>query len=106
MGYKVEDISIKNHTCYFFDDIINIKIFYPNNIKIDEKSHKNILIYYIGYVMIKGSKYVKIISVNPLYLFFSKVNGHFEEIDKSKYLTLVPGNESKEIIKNMKKSEI
>ena len=56
--------------------------------------------------MIKGSKYVKIISVNPLYLFFSKVNGHFEEINKSKYLTLVPGNESKEIIKNMKKSEI
>ena len=28
---------------------INIKGFDPNNIKIDEKSYKNILIYYIAY---------------------------------------------------------
>ena len=45
------------------------------------------------------SKYAKINSVNPLYLFFNKVNGYFEEINRSKYLTLVPANESKEIIK-------
>ena len=38
MSNKVNDISIKNHTYYFFDDIINIKIFDPNNIQIDEKS--------------------------------------------------------------------
>ena len=99
MSNKVKDISIKNHTYYFFDDIINIKNFDPNNIKIDEKSYKNILIYYIGYVTIKDSKYVKINSVNPLYLIFSKVNGYFEEINKNKYLTLVLTNESKEIIK-------
>ena len=67
-----------------------------NNIKIDEKSYKNILIYCIGYVMIKDSEYVKINSVNPLYLIFSKVNGYFEEINKSKYLTLFSTNESKE----------
>ena len=71
MSNKVKDISIKNHTYYFFDDIINIKNFDPNNIKIDEKSYKNILIYYIGYVTIKDSKYVKFNSVNPLYLIFS-----------------------------------
>ena len=47
MSNKVKDISIKNHVYYFFDDIIDIKDFDPNNIKIDEKSHKNILIYYI-----------------------------------------------------------
>ena len=41
---------------YFSDDIIKIKTFDPNKIKIDEKSHKNILIYYIGYVTIKDSK--------------------------------------------------
>ena len=46
------------------------------------KSHnKNILIYYIGYVMIKDSKYIKISSVNLLYFIFSKVNGYFEEIN-------------------------
>ena len=45
MNNKVKDISIKNHTYYFFDDIINIKHFDPSNIKTDEKSYKNILIY-------------------------------------------------------------
>ena len=38
MSNKVKDIDIKNRTYYFFDDIINIKKFDPNNIKIDEKS--------------------------------------------------------------------
>ena len=99
MSNKVKDININNHTYYFFDDIINIKHFDPNNTKTDEKSYKNILIYYIGYVTIKDSKYVKNNSVNPLYLIFSKVNGYFEEINKNKYLTLDPTDESKEIIK-------
>ena len=50
-------------------------------------------------MIIKDSKYIKINSVNPLYLIFSKVNAYFEEINKSKYLTLVPTNERKEQIK-------
>ena len=48
--------------------------------------------------MIKDPKYVKINIVNPLYLII-RVNGYFEEINKSKYLTLVPTNDSKEKIK-------
>ena len=43
----------------------------------------------------KDLKYQKINSVNPLYLIFSKMNEHFEEINKNKCLTLVPTNESK-----------
>ena len=62
----------------------------------DENSYKNILIYYTGYLTIKDSKYVKINSVNPLYLIFSKVNGYFEKINRNNYLTLVPNNEGKE----------
>ena len=50
---SVKGINIKNHTYYLFDDIIGIKDFDPNSIKTDEKSYKNILIYYIGYVTIK-----------------------------------------------------
>ena len=95
MSDKFKDINIKNHAYYFFDDIINIKNFDPINIKIDEKLYKNILIYYTGYVTIKNSKYVKINSVNPLYLIFIKVNRYFEKINKNKYLTLVPTNENK-----------
>ena len=67
MSNKVKDINTKNHTCYFFDEIINLKNFDPNNTKIHEKSYKNVLIYYIGYVTIKDSKYVKIYSVNPFF---------------------------------------
>ena len=48
---------------------------------------------------IKDPKYVKINTLNPLYLIFSKVNGYFEEINKGKCLTLVPTNESKVKIK-------
>ena len=69
---NVKDINIKNHTYYFFDDIINIKYFDPNNVRIDEKSYNNILVYYIGYVTIK--KDLKIYSVDPLYSIFHKVN--------------------------------
>ena len=81
MSNNVKDIYIKNHTYYFFDDIINIKDFDPNNIKIDEKTYKNILIYYITYVTIKDSKYVKINSVNCLYLMFHRINGYFGEMN-------------------------
>ena len=38
MSNKVKDIDMKNRKYYFFNDIINIKNFDPNNIKIDEKS--------------------------------------------------------------------
>ena len=37
MSNKVKDINIKNRTYYFFNDIIDIKNFYTNNIKVDEK---------------------------------------------------------------------
>ena len=41
-------------------------------------------------------EYIKIYCVNPMYLIFRNVKGCFEEIDKSKYLTLVSTNQSKE----------
>ena len=98
MSNNAKDINIENYTCYFFDVNINIKDLDPNNIEIDEKSHKNILFYYIAYITIKDSKYVKINSVNPLYLMFNKLNGYFEEINGNKYLKPVPTNGSKEKI--------
>ena len=66
MSNKFKDI--KNRTYHFFNDVINIENFDPNNIKIDERSYKDILTYYIGYVTIK--EYIKIYSVNSLYLIF------------------------------------
>ena len=109
MSNTIKSIDIKKHTYYVFDDIINIKDFDPNHIKIDENSYKNILIYYIRYVTIK--KDLKSDGVNPMYLIFNKVNGYFQEINGNKYLMLAPTNGSKgKIKKNMKnyglKSEI
>ena len=79
---------MKNQTYYFFDDIINIKGFDSNLLKIDKKSYKNIDIYYIGYITMKDSDYVKINSVNPLLLIVDKVDGS-EEKNGNKHLTLV-----------------
>ena len=52
MSNKVKDINIKHQTYYFFNDNIDKENVDPSNIKIDEKSYKNILIYYIRYVTI------------------------------------------------------
>ena len=65
-------MDIKNHTYYFFNDIVNIKNFDPINIKIDENSYKSFFIYYIGYVTIKDLKDVKINRVNFHNLFSTK----------------------------------
>ena len=73
-----------------------MKSFDPNEIKIYEKSYQNIFIYYTGYVTIKDSKYVKINSVNPLYL---QQNGYFEKMYENKHLALVLTNEINEMIK-------
>ena len=66
MSSKVKDISVKNHTYYFFDDTSSIKFFHPSK-ALQKNSY---LLHWICDV--KDSKYVKINSVNPLYLIFSK----------------------------------
>ena len=101
---SVKDISIKNETYFFFNDIINIKDFQPNNTEIDEKSYNNILINYIGYETIKKDH--KIYIVNPIYLSFYKIDEYFEDINGNNYLTLVTTNESKKNMKNMKNCDV
>ena len=62
---NIKEIDIKNQAYYFFDDMMNIEVFDPNLLKIDERSYKNINIYYIGYITMIDSDYAKIKSVNP-----------------------------------------
>ena len=45
MSNKVKDISIRNHIYYFSKDIMNIRIFDPNNIKIDKKFMQKYILY-------------------------------------------------------------
>ena len=79
--------------------MINIKDFDPNLLKIDKKSYKNIDIYYIDYITVKDSDYVKINSVNPLYLIISEADGYIKEKNGSKYLVFDSANENNEVLK-------
>ena len=97
MSNKCKEIDIKNCTCYFFDDMINKKSLIQKKINVDGKSYKSILIHYIGYVTVKNLSYVKINSVNPLYLIIDQIDGYIEEYNENKYLTLVPTDKSKEL---------
>ena len=77
---QLREITIKNQTYYFFDDMINIKDFYSNLLKIDKKSYKDIDIYYNGYIMIrKFGDCENIHSVNPLYSIIHSATGYFKE---------------------------
>ena len=65
----VKEINIENQNYYFYDDMMNIKNFHSNLLKIDKKSHKDIDIYYLGYITIKKfSGCENSHSVNPLCL--------------------------------------
>ena len=77
---NIKQINIKSKTYYFYNDMINIKDFYPSLIKIDKKSYKSIGIYHIGYITIKSIRHCENInSVNPLYLMIGEADGYIEE---------------------------
>ena len=95
-----KQINIKNQTYYFYNDIIDIKTFDSDMLKLDKKTYKNLDIYNIGYVTIKKIGYVyDINSVNPLYLRINNVNGYIEEKDSNKYLVFDSTDENKELLK-------
>ena len=81
MFYRQKHVFRKNHkTCYYFDDKIKLEDFDIDNILIDEKSHKHILIYDISYKTLIGQK--------PLRIRFDKINGFSRNYDGTRYLTL------------------
>ena len=63
---EFKNVHIKNRTCYYFDSIIKFENFNFDNTLIDEKSHKNILIYNISYKTLIGMK--------PLSIMFDEVD--------------------------------
>ena len=65
--------------------MINIINFNPHLLKTGKKLYAKIDTYYIGYITMEDSDYVKINSVNPLYLIIDKVDGYFEGKNVNKY---------------------
>ena len=93
-------LNFKYCLYYFYDNMINIKDFGSNSIKIDKKTNRGIGIYYIGYMAIRDSNYIKINSVNPLYLIIGEIDGYIEEKNGNEYLVFASIDENKEILKN------
>ena len=111
---EVKGINIKNRTYYYFDDLIDIRNFHSNLLKIDKKSHRDFDIYYIGYNTIKklsnyncncDCDFENVRSVNPLYLAIHSPTGYFKEKYGEKYLILDSTEEYKEVFSEIK-SEI
>ena len=103
---KVQELNIQNQTYYFFNDMINIKNFHSNLLKIDKKLHKDFDIYYIGYTMIKKiGNCENIYSVNPLCLTIHSATGYFKENNGEKYLIIDQIEKYEEVFSGIK-SEI
>ena len=96
----VKQIDLKNRTYYFYIDMINIKKFDSNLLKIDKKSNQDIGIYNIGHITIqKIDDCENIYSINPLYLIIHHASGYIEEKETNKYFVFHSTDENKELLK-------
>ena len=110
---EIKELNIKNRTNYYFDDMVDIKNFHSNLLKIDKKSHRDFDIYYIGYNTIKklsscncncdcNCDYENIRSMNPLYLIIHSATGYFEAKYDEKYLILDSTEKYEEVLSELK----
>ena len=106
---ETKQINIENRSYYLYRNLIDLKDFDTEFLKIDKNSYKNIDIYYIGYSpFIKIGDYWSNFTVNPLYLHIAHASGYIEcnsieEKNKNKYLIFDSVDENKEVLKSMKK---
>ena len=77
---ELKEIYIKNRTCYYFVDIIISEDFNLDNILIDVKSYKNVLVYSISYK--------SLIDYKPLRIRFDKIDGFIRVYDGTRYIVL------------------
>ena len=85
---KQQSIKLINGKCQtnrdqksnFYSDMINLKNFDSNLLKIDKNYYKGINIYYIGYITIKKTDDCEnIYSVNLLHLLVNHASGYIKE---------------------------
>ena len=101
---KVKQTNNKNQTYFYFNDIINIKDFHSNLLRIDKKQYKDIDIYYFGYITVKKiGDCENISSVNPLCLMIRSAAGYFKEKYGDKYLILDSTEKYDEVFSGIKK---
>ena len=71
LNKKFKEIDIKNHTYYYFHEVININDIDLDNILLDEKSYENILVYDVAYKARYGA--------TPLHIIFDKEDGYIRK---------------------------
>ena len=77
---ELRQITIKNHSYYFYNDIIDFDEFDESKIKIDKKDFNDMNIYYLGYEYKKKITECNVInSVNPIYLRIRDITGQFKK---------------------------
>ena len=75
---KLKEIDNQNHAWYYFNDIIKIKGFDPDNILTDKRLYENILVYNISYKNLIDSR--------PLCIRFDKIDKFIRAYDETRYL--------------------
>ena len=98
---ETKQINIKNRSYYLYRNLIDLKDFDAELLKIEKKSYKNIdIYYYIAYsTFIKIGDYWSNFTVNPLYLDIAHASGYIEEKNEDKYLIFDSNDENKEVLK-------
>ena len=91
----VKQINIKNRTCYFYNDIIDIKNFDSSLLKLDKKS---LVFTILDILQLKKLVIVKIFTLWIL-LGIMHANGYIEEINENKYLIFDFVDENNELLK-------
>ena len=92
----VKQINIKNRTCYFYNDIIDIKNFDSSLLKLDKKS---LVFTILDILQLKKLVIVKIFTVWILYIYVLPTQGDIEEINENKYLIFDSVDENNELLK-------
>ena len=101
---ETKQINIKNQSYYLYRNLIDLKDFDAEFLKIAKKAYKNIDIYYIGYSpFIKINDYWSNFTINPSYLDIAHASGYIEcnsieEKNGNKYLVLDDIYENKEVL--------
>ena len=86
----LKEVYIKNRTCHYLDDIINIHDNDLHSILLDEKSYEDDSIYHAAYKTPNG--------VEPLHIIFAKVYRYIIKEGKTKYLTSLLSNQNRQHI--------
>ena len=62
-GVKKKEINIKNRTYYFYNDIIDLKTFDSNNLKVDKKRTKILIFTILDMLQLKQLVMVMVLIV-------------------------------------------